>query len=110
MFENVVLDLGVEERQALQTLIEQVQALAPDAVEGRSYGLPAFRYKDKPLLGFSARHSHLSVHPFSSDVVAAVQPLLDDFECSKGTIRFTVHKALPEAVVAQIVRLRMAEI
>ena len=32
------------------------------------------------------------------------------FDLSKGTIRFTVEKALPDDVVRDVVRLRVAEI
>lgn len=110
MFDDDLRDVAEPERLALQALIAQVHAAAPDAVEGRSYGLPAFTYRDKPLLGFSVRRSHLSVHPFSAEVVAAVRPQLDGFDCSKGTIRFTAEQPLPPAAVDEMVRLRKAEI
>ena len=36
-----------------------------------SYGLPAFKYKNRPLLGFRASKNHLSVFPFSPEAVEA---------------------------------------
>lgn len=62
------------------------------------------------LLGFTAREEHLSIHPFSSDVVAAVADDLAGFSLSKGTIRFTPETPLPQPVLERMVRLRLAEI
>jgi ribosomal protein L9 len=47
-----------------------VTALVP---EGASYGMAALKYRQKPLLGFRAAQQHLSIFPFSSDVVEAVR-------------------------------------
>lgn len=40
----------------------------------------------------------------------AVRDRLDTFELSKGTIRFSVDQPMPDEVVRDVVRLRMAEI
>jgi uncharacterized protein YdhG (YjbR/CyaY superfamily) len=42
-----------EHRAALQRIRETVQAIVPEAVEAISYGLPAFKYKGKPLAGYA---------------------------------------------------------
>lgn len=83
---------------------------APEAVQGTSYGMAALLHRGKPLLGLLAAKHHLSVFPFSSRVVDAVRDQLDTFELSKGTIRFSVDQPLPDDVVRDVVRLRMAEI
>jgi uncharacterized protein YdhG (YjbR/CyaY superfamily) len=97
-----------------RSAFERIRALAlveaPEAVQGTSYGMAALLYRGKPLLGFLAAKHHLSVFPFSSRVVDAVRDRLDTFELSKGTIRFSVDQPLPDDVVRDVVRLRMAEI
>jgi uncharacterized protein YdhG (YjbR/CyaY superfamily) len=82
----------------------------PDAEEGRSHGMPAFRYKRKPLLGFAARKDHLSLFPFSPHVVAAVTGRLAGYDLSKGMIRFPEAKPIPEDVIREILDLRLEEI
>lgn len=82
----------------------------PDAEEGKSYGMAALKHRGKPFLGFLATKKHLSVFPFSSDVIDAVRDRLTGFDVSKGTIRFTVDNPLPEDVVRDIVNLRAEEI
>lgn len=93
---------------------ERVRAVAVDAVplaeEGTSYGMAALRYKNKPLLGFRASKAHLSIFPFSAEVVDAVRDRLASFDLSKGTVRFTADSPLPDDAVREIVRLRVAEI
>ena len=84
--------------------------IAPEAEAGTSYGMAALIYKKKPLIGFRVAQKHLSVFPFSPQVVDAVRGRLAGFELSKGTIRFTIAAPLPDDVVREIVRRRMAEI
>jgi uncharacterized protein YdhG (YjbR/CyaY superfamily) len=84
--------------------------VVPDAEEGTSYGLAALTYRGKPLLGFRAARQHLSLYPFSSEVVDTVRERLAGFATSKGTIRFNADDPLPEDVVRDLVRLRLAEI
>jgi uncharacterized protein YdhG (YjbR/CyaY superfamily) len=94
--------LGDSQRAELERIRRIVLDRAPDAEEGRGYGMPAFRYKRKPLLGFAALKDHLSLFPFSPHVVAAVKGRLAGYDLSKGTIRFTEAKPIPEDVIWEI--------
>jgi len=100
--------------QADRAALEHVRAVAlaeaPDAQEGTSYGLPALKLGGKPLLGVLAARHHLSVFPFSPRVIDALRDRLADHELSKGTVRFTPGKPIPDEVLREIVRLRRAEI
>lgn len=110
MFDDFLSTLGEEQQRVLRAMIDEVTAIAPEAVEGRSYGLPAFRYRDRPLLGFGAAKKHLSLHPFSPDAIDQVRDRLEGFDVSKGTIRFNSDRSVPSDVLVTIVRRRMAEI
>jgi uncharacterized protein YdhG (YjbR/CyaY superfamily) len=103
---------GIDEphRRALERVRDIAQRVAPDASQGKSYGMPALRVAGKPLLGFNVGRQHLSLHPFSADVVAAVADDLVGFSLSKGTIRFTPETPVPEPIIERMVRLRLAEI
>jgi uncharacterized protein YdhG (YjbR/CyaY superfamily) len=103
---------GVDEpeRAALQHLCRLIRDVVPDADEGTSYGMPAFKYKTKPLVGFIAAKHHLSLFPFSPRVIDAVRDRLTGFTLSKGTIRFSAAAPLPDDVVRDVVRARRAEI
>ena len=99
-----------DEKSALARVRKIVAGLAPDAEEGTSYGMPAFLCDGRPLLGFGAAKTHLSIYPFSPAVIEAVAERLEGFKLSKGTIRFTPDQPIPETVLADIVRLRRQEI
>ena len=102
--------LAPEQRDALQRVVDVAVRVAPDAEEGTSYGMPALRLGGRPLLGITAAAKHLSVFPFSPAVVEAVSADLEGFSLSKGTIRFTVDRPIPDAVVERLVDLRRAEL
>ena len=95
-------------------IIEQIRAraitLVPDAVEGMSYGMPALRYRDSPLVSVMSAKGHIGLYPFSPAVVSAVADELDGYSWSKGTIRFTPEHTLPDALVDRIILLRRDEI
>jgi len=102
--------LAPEQKAALGRVRALVAELVPDAEEGTSYGMPAFIYAGRPLLGFRAAQTHLSVFPFSPAAVEAVADQLAGFDLAKGTIRFTPDHPVPEAVLADLVRHREREI
>jgi uncharacterized protein YdhG (YjbR/CyaY superfamily) len=102
--------LPSDQRAALASVRAAVEATAPDAEEGVSYGMPAFLYAGRPLLGFRAAKAHLSIYPFSPAAVDAVKDRLEGFDISKGTIRFSPSNPVPEDVLADVVRARLQEI
>ena len=97
-------------RTIVRSIYARALELVPDAAQGKGYGMPALRYRGKPLLSVMATKSHLSLFPFSASVVAQVAPELEGYALSKGTIRFSVDRQVPAAVVTRIVELRRAEI
>jgi uncharacterized protein YdhG (YjbR/CyaY superfamily) len=103
---------GLDEptRAAFEHLRNLVVDLVPETEQGTSYGMATLKYRQKPLLGFLAGKHHLSIFPFSSNVVDSVRHRLTAFELSKGTIRFTIATPLPDDVVQDIVRHRVEEI
>ena len=103
---------GLDEpaRAVFARLLTVATDAVPDAEQGRSYGMAALRHRGKPLLGFRAGKQHLSVFPFSPEVVDAVRGRLVGFHLSKGTIRFTVDRPLPDDVARDVAILRAREI
>ena len=102
--------LEAAQSEALGRIRDIAMGVAPEAVEGTSYGMVALRQSGRPLIGFTARRGHMSLHPFSPAVVQEVAVELPGYSVSKGTIRFTAESPLPDSVVERIVRLRLAEI
>ena len=103
---------GLDEpaRGILSGIAARAVELVPTAEQGTSYGMAALRYRGRPLLGVVAAQAHLSLFPFSPQVVDAVAADLRGFSLSKGTIRFSAEQPLPAEVVTRVVELRRSEI
>ena len=74
-----------------------------------SYGAPAFRYRDRPLVAYGAARNHCSFYVMSPAVMEAIEDELTTYDTSKGTIRFMPDALLPDALVTKLVKARMAE-
>ncbi len=88
----------------------RAQELVPGVEEGMSYGMPALRYRGRPLISVMATKAGYSIFPFSAEVVASVLPTLDGYASTKGGIKFTAAKPLPVAAFDRLVTERRAEI
>lgn len=95
------------QRAVLQKLRETIKAAAPEAAESISYGIPTFKYKGRPLIYFGAAKNHCALYAINTD---AHKDELKPYDTSKGTVRFSPDKPLPEALVKTLVNARIAEI
>jgi uncharacterized protein YdhG (YjbR/CyaY superfamily) len=97
-------------RRTLTRIRRAIQTAAPAAIESVSYGLPAFRLNDRPLVAFRAAKAHCAIYPMSPDVIRALADELSAYDVSKGTIRFPIDRPLAATLVKRIVKLRAAEL
>lgn len=104
--DEYLANLEPEQRAALQHIRELIEDLVPEAEESMSYGMPAFKYRGKPLVYFAAFKDHLSIFP-TSEPAEAFQEQLKDFKTSKGTIQFTLAHPLPDALIKDVVLYRI---
>ena len=100
--------LDDDKRAALERLRRTIRAAVPRAEECISYQLPAFRLDGRILVWFGAGANHCAFYPGA--VVQAHVRELEDYETSKGTIRFQPDHPLPAALVRNLVKARVAAI
>ena len=102
---------SVEEpkRSTLAQLRTTILELVPDADECISYGMPAYKIGGKTIAGFAAFKNHLSYLPHSGSVLDKLSDDLGGYEMTKGSLHFPVDEPLPRALVAALLRTRMAE-
>jgi uncharacterized protein YdhG (YjbR/CyaY superfamily) len=100
--------LGADQRDALQKLRNTIRAVAPEAEECISYQLAAFR-QNGMLVAFGATKNHCAFYLMSSSILDAYQNELEDYDTSKGTIRFQADAPLPAVLVRKLVKARLAE-
>jgi len=97
-----------DKRAALQKLRRTIRSAAPDAEECISYRIPTFRL-GRMLVGFGATANHCTFYLLSSSTLKTYRHELEQYDTSKGTIRFRPDKPLPVALVRKLVKARMAE-
>ncbi len=81
---------------ALEQLRATIWAAAPTAVESVSYGVPAFKYRRRPLVSFGATKNHCAFYVQSPAVMDAHREELAGYETSKGTIGFPPRSRCPK--------------
>jgi uncharacterized protein YdhG (YjbR/CyaY superfamily) len=96
-----------EARATLEKVRKAIKAAAPKASEVISYQMPMYK-QNGMLVGFAAFKDHCSIFPGPA-VINAHQEELKGYKTSKGTIRFTVDKPLPDALVKKMVKTRIQE-
>jgi len=106
--DDYLASLPATQRATLQKLRKAISLAAPDAEEGFSYGLPAFRIDGRPLVCFAVTAKHCSLYPMSPAVIREHARDLKKYETSKGTIRFAAP--LPATLVKKLVKARIAEL
>ena len=102
---------GLDEpkRATLVQLRDTIVAMVPDAQQGISYGLPAFKLQGKAIAGFAAFKGHLSYLPHSGSVIARLAEETEGYSKTKGSLHFPIDQPLPEGLVRKLLDVRMAE-
>jgi len=97
-------------RGTLQALRRTILEIVPDAEQGISYRVPAFRIRGKVVAGFVAFKDHLSYLPFSGSVLGQLGDELRDYTMTKSALHFPVDHPLPKEIVRKLIAVRLAEI
>jgi uncharacterized protein YdhG (YjbR/CyaY superfamily) len=96
-------------RGTLSQLRETILDILPDAEQGISYGMPAFKVRGKVIAGFAAFKNHLSYLPHSGSVFQELKTELQGYSSSPGSLRFEVDKPLPRELVQKLIDVRLRQ-
>ena len=102
---------GLEEpkRATLGRLRQTILEVVPEAEQGISYGVPAFKVRGKTIAGFAAFKNHLSYLPHSGSVFRDLQGELAGYTTSSGALRFGIDKPLPAQLVRKLIDVRLRQ-
>ena len=101
--------LPADQRAALQLLRDTIRSVVPEATEEISYGIPMFKLGKKGLVAYNAASGGGTLQVMSSTALAGHAAELAGYRTGKGSIRFTLERPLPKALVRQLVKERIAE-
>lgn len=97
-------------RRRMKEVRDIVRALALDADEVFSYGIPGFKLNGKPLVWYAAFKHHTSLYPMTGAIRKAHAAALEGYKMSTGTVQFPLDKPLPTGLVKRLVKARLAEL
>jgi uncharacterized protein YdhG (YjbR/CyaY superfamily) len=100
--------LPADQREQLQSLRRGIAEHAPQAVETISYNMPAFKVGSRFLLSYAAWKRHCSVYPITDDVLRKYEAALEGYGRTKGSLHFSSAQPLPDGLVEDLVRERVA--
>jgi uncharacterized protein YdhG (YjbR/CyaY superfamily) len=92
----------------LEELRQTIRKTAPEAVEGISYGIPAFKLNGKGLVSFAGWKHHIAVYPLPAGD-AAFRKAITPFKAAKASVHFPIGQPIPHDLVRQIVELLIRE-
>ena len=101
--------LDEPKRATLTSVRDTIMAIVPEAEQCISYEMPAFKLRGKTIAGFAAFKSHLSYLPRSGSVIPQLTDETAAYTSTKGLLHFPVDEPLPEALVRELLEVRMAE-
>ena len=107
--DDYLRDVDEPKRSTLQVLRRMILEVIPDAEQGMSYGMPAFRLQGKTVAGFAAFKDHLSYLPHSGRVLGQLADELAGYTMTKGSLHFPVDQPLPKAIVTRLIAVRLSE-
>lgn len=101
-------NLPSDQKVKLETVRKLIKKEAPEAQEFVSYQMPAFKLYGKYLIYFSAWKDHISLYPITEGIEKSISEL-SKYKSGKGTMKFSLDKPLPLALIRKIVKIRIKE-
>jgi uncharacterized protein YdhG (YjbR/CyaY superfamily) len=101
--------LDEPKRATLALLRQAILDVLPDAEQGMSYTLPAFKVRGKTIAGFAAFKTHLSYLPHSGSVFPELKDELTGYTTSTGALRFDIGRPLPVSLVEKLIAVRLSQ-
>jgi uncharacterized protein YdhG (YjbR/CyaY superfamily) len=119
MVANIVADPRVDaylaklpddQRHLLAKLRARVRRVAPEAQETMSYGMPAFSLDGHFLLSYAGWKRHCSIYPIDDQLLDRYAAEIRGHTRTKGSLHFSTTEPLPDALVDDLVRARIADV
>ena len=107
--DHYLAQLDEPKRSTLSQLRSTILALVPDAEQGLSYGVPAFKIGGKTIAGFAAFKAHLSYLPHSGSVFPQLAAELSSYVMTSGALHFDIDRPLPRDLVEKLIAVRIEQ-
>ena len=96
-----------EIQEILENIRKTIKSTAPNSTEIISYQMPTFRLNGI-LVHFAAHKNHIGFYPTPSAIIEFSKEL-NNYEFSKGSIKFPINEPIPLNLIKRIVEFRVKE-
>jgi uncharacterized protein YdhG (YjbR/CyaY superfamily) len=96
-------------RAAMEQLRATIRGAVPEATEGISYNMPAFRLNGRFFVSYDAFKRHYSLFPWTDPMVAELGDEIRPYAVGKGTLRFPADQPIPLDLVRRIIAIRLRD-
>lgn len=107
--DDYIASQPADRRERLQKIRQTIQSICPEAKEGISYGMPAYKLAGKPLVYFAGFTHHIGLYA-TPTAHGAFSKELAGYKQGKGSVQFPLDQALPLALLEKIIRFKRDEI
>jgi uncharacterized protein YdhG (YjbR/CyaY superfamily) len=110
-FKNVDEYISIFSDDIQELLVQMhstIKSAAPEAIESISYGMPAFKLNNKPLVYFAAFKNHIGFYATPTGHAEFAKEL-SKYKQGKGSVQFPINEPLPLDLIHKIVKFRVNE-
>ena len=109
---NTVEDYIKKLPDGVQGLLIKIQQIikekAPESVETISYGMPAYKLNNRPLVYFAAYKNHIGFYATPTGHQKFIKEL-SGYKQGKGSVQFPINEPIPYDLIGRIVEFRVKE-
>jgi uncharacterized protein YdhG (YjbR/CyaY superfamily) len=107
--DDYIAQFPADTQRALNQVRKIIISTCPEAAESISYGMPAYKLNEKPLVYFAGYKNHIGFYatPTGHD---AFKEALAHYKQGKGSVQFPLTAPMPLELIKQIVLFRIGNI
>jgi uncharacterized protein YdhG (YjbR/CyaY superfamily) len=94
-------------KERLREIRRVIFEVAPNVIEGISYGMPAYGLGGKWFVYYAGYKKHIGFYP-KAEGITVFKEKLTDYKTSKGAVQFPFNKPLPLELIREIVSYHVA--
>jgi len=106
--DTYILTFPKEIQELLGQIRTTIRLAAPEAIECISYGMPAFKFNEKPLVYFAAYKNHIGFYATPTGH-KEFEEELSKYKQGKGSVQFPLNEPMPLDLIERITRFRVIE-
>ncbi len=109
MVSDYIAKFNSETQLRLEAIHAAILRVAPDAEESMSYGMPAYKLNNKPLIYFSGYDKHIGLYatPIGHE---AFKNEFAPYKQGKGSVQFPHSSVLPIELIGKVIRFRVNQV